>query len=98
MAVSDREEMQRGVITSSNRKHYLDGVIGVRDDCDEEAEDHVDEERYEGVEVDPAEDPNQAALVLHVLEGGIHVVPVDQGEQALRHRVQGSELEREQKG
>lgn len=65
----------------------LDGVIGVSDDCDEKAEDHVDEERDKGIEVDSAEDPHQAALPLHVLEGGIHVISVDQGEQTLRHRV-----------
>lgn len=62
---------------------HLDGVVGVGDDCDEEAEDHVDEERHKGVEVDSAEDPHHAALVHHVLEGGKHVVSVDQREQAL---------------
>lgn len=61
----------------------LDGVIGVGDEGDEEAEDHVDEEGDEGVEVDPAEGPHQLALLLHVLEGGEHVVPVDQREQTL---------------
>lgn len=71
---------------------HLDGGVGVGDDGDEKAEDHVDEERYEGVEVDPAEDPNKAALLVHVLEGGEHVVPVDEGEQALRHRVQRPKL------
>lgn len=55
----------------------LDGVIGVGDDGDEEAEDHVDKERDEGIEVDPAENPHQAALLLHVLEGGEHVVSID---------------------
>lgn len=77
---------------------HLDGVVGVGDDCDEKAEDHVDEERHEGVEVNPAEDPHHAALVLHVLEGGKHVVPVDQGEQTLRHRVQGAELRQREEG
>lgn len=71
---------------------HLDGGVGVGDDGDEEAEDHVDEERYEGVEVDPAENPNKAALLVHVLKGGEHVVPVDEGEQALRHRVQRPKL------
>lgn len=66
----------------------LDGVVGVSDDRDEKAEDHVDEERHKGIEVDSAEHPHQAALLLHVTEGGKHVVTVDQGEQTLRHRVQ----------
>lgn len=61
----------------------LDGVIGISDKGDEEAEDHVDEERDEGVEVDSAEKPHQVTLLLHVLEGGIHVISVDQREQAL---------------
>lgn len=56
----------------------LDGVVGVGDDCDKKAEDHVDEERHKGVEVDPAKNPHQSALLLHVLEGGKHVVSVDQ--------------------
>lgn len=71
---------------------HLDGGVGVGDDGDEKAEDHVDEERYEGVEVDPAENPDKAALLGHVLKGGEHVVPVDEGEQALRHRVQRPKL------
>lgn len=71
---------------------HLDGGVGVGDDGDEKAEDHVDEEGYEGVEVDPAENPNKAALLVHVLKGGEHVVPVDEGEQALRHRVQRPKL------
>lgn len=62
---------------------HLDGVVGVGDDCDEEAEDHVDEERHKAVEVDSAENPHEAALLLHVLEGGKHVVSVDQREEAL---------------
>lgn len=77
---------------------HLDGVVGVGDDCDEKAEDHVDEERHKGVEVNPAEDPHHAVLVLHVLEGGKHVVSIDQGEQALRHRVQGAELRQREEG
>lgn len=71
---------------------HLDGGVGVGDDRDKKAEDHVDEERHKGVEIDPAENPNKAALLVHVLKGGKHVIPVDQGEQALRHRVQRPEL------
>lgn len=72
-----------GFQISKMSKPHLDGVIGVCDDCDEKAEDHVDEERDKGIEVDPAEDPHQATLLLHVLKGGKHVVSVDQGEQTL---------------
>lgn len=72
---------------------HLDGAVSVGDDGDKKAEDHVDEERYKAVEIDPAEDPNQAALLLHVLKGGKHVVPVDQREQTLRHRVQRPKLQ-----
>ena len=61
----------------------LDGVVGVCDDCNKKAEDHVDEERDEGIEVDSAENPHQAALLLHVLKGGEHVVSVDQRKQTL---------------
>lgn len=72
---------------------YLDGLVGVGDQGDEEAEHHVDEERDEGVQVTTTEQPHQVALLLHVLKGGEHVVSVDQGEQTLRHRVQGTELQ-----
>lgn len=78
---------------SKRSQHHLDGVIGVGNDGDEEAEDHVDEERHKSVEVDPAESPHQAALLLHVLKGGEHVISVDQREQTLWHRVQGPKLE-----
>lgn len=57
---------------------YLDGFIGVSDDCDEKAEDHVDEERDKCIEVNSAENPNQAAFLLHVFKGGKHVVSIDQ--------------------
>lgn len=78
---------------SENCPSHLDGAVGVSDDCDKKAEDHVDEEWYKAVEVDPAEDPNKAALLLHVIKGGKHVVPVDQREQTLRHRVQRPKLQ-----
>lgn len=56
----------------------LDCVVCVGDYCDEETEDHVDEERHKGIEVNPAENPHQAALLLHVFKGWEHVVSVDQ--------------------
>ena len=78
---------------SKRSQRHLDGVVGVGDEGDEEAEDHVDEERNKGVEVDPAESPHQAALLLHVLKGGEHIVSVDQREQTFWHCVQRPKLE-----
>lgn len=63
----------------------LDGLIGIGDEGDEEAEHHVDEERDEGVEVESAEQPHHVALVSHVQEGGIHVISIDQREETLSH-------------
>lgn len=66
----------------------LDGVIGTSDECNEEAEHHVDEKTDEGVEVELGEEPDEAAaalLRLHRCECHEHVVPVDEREQALRH-------------
>lgn len=70
----------------------LDGLIGVSNESDEQAEHHVDEERDEGVEVKSAEKPHHVALVSHLQKGGVHVVPVDEREEALRHLVECSEL------
>ena len=72
----------------------LDHLVRVHDDRDEEGEDHVDEEADETVKVDPAEHPNQDRL-MHGdrVEGGEHVVPVDQAEQALAGGHKGGELE-----
>lgn len=69
-----------------------DGVIGSSDECDEERQHHVDEERDEGVKVDLAEDPHQRTAVLHLRKSHKHVVSVDQREQALRHHRQRAEL------
>lgn len=71
---------------------YLDGLIGVCDQGYEEAEHHVDKERDKSVQVNTTEQPHQVTLLLHVLKGGEHVISVDQGKQALGHRVQGTEL------
>lgn len=72
----------------------LDGLIGVRDEGDEERQHHVDEQGDEGVEVGPAEEPHQNVFVLQLCEGGEHVVTVQQREQALRYTTQALELER----
>lgn len=71
---------------------YLDGVVGVCDEGDEEREHHIDEEGDEGVEVDAAEQPHQAVFVLQLCKGGVHVVTVDQREQALGHPTQALKL------
>ena len=73
---------------------HLDGLVGVSDESNEQAEHHVDEERDEGVEVESAEKPHHVALVSHLQEGGVHVVSVDQREEALGHPVERSELEK----
>lgn len=64
---------------------YLDGLVRSGDEGDEQRQDHVDEERDEGVQVDLAEEPHQRAAHLHLGERHKHVVTVDEGEQALRH-------------
>ena len=80
-------------IETQRTRTNLDGLVGVSDESDEEAEHHVDEKGDEGVEVESAEEPHHVAVVSHLQEGGVHVVPVDEGEEALRHLVEGSELE-----
>lgn len=70
----------------------LDGFIGVCYQRDEEAEHHVDEEGDEGVEVDSAEKPHNVGFTPQLQEGGVHVVPIDQREEALGHLVQCSKL------
>lgn len=61
----------------------LDGLIGVSNESDEQAEHHVDEEGDEGVQVHLTEQPHQHATLLHPRECYEHVVTVNEGEQAL---------------
>lgn len=75
-----------------NSKADLDGLVCVCDEGNEQTEHHVNEEREEGVEVEPAEQPHHVSLLSHLLESGVQVITVDQREQALRHLVQGPEL------
>ncbi len=72
----------------------LDGLIGAGNESDEEAEHHVNEEGDEGVEVDSAEQPHHVALVPHLQEGGVHVVPIDEREEAFCHFVKRSKLQK----
>lgn len=73
---------------------YLDSLIRVGDEGDEERQHHVDEHWDEGVEVGSAEEPHQIVLVLQLGEGSEHVVAIQQGEQALRYTTQLLKLER----
>lgn len=73
--------------------NYLDGLVGVGDEGDEERQHHVDEQGDEGVEVSPAEDPHQSVFVLKLGEGGEHVVAIQQGEKTLGNTAQALELE-----
>lgn len=73
--------------------NYLDGLVGVGNEGDEERQHHVDEQRDEGVEVGAAENPHQSVFVLQLGKGGEHVVAIQQGEKALGHTAQALELE-----
>lgn len=64
-------------------KPYHNSVVGSGDECNEEGQHHVDEERDEGVEVDLAENPDQRPALLHLSKRYKHVISVDQREQAL---------------
>lgn len=74
---------------------YLNGLIGSCDESDEQRQNHVDEEGDEAVQVNLAEQPHQSAALLHLRERHEHVVPVNEGEQALRYHGQRAELRRE---
>lgn len=70
----------------------LDGLVGVGNEGDEEAEHHIDEEGDEGVEVKSAEKPHHVTLVSHPPESGVHVIAIEEREEALGHFVQRSKL------
>lgn len=69
-----------------------DGLIGVSDESDEQAEHHIDEEGDEGVKVKSAEKPRHIALVSHLQKSGIHIIAVDEWEKALGDFVECSKL------
>lgn len=56
----------------------LNGFVRVCDERDEKAQDHVDEEADERVQVDAAEQPHQVTFLLHFRERGKHVVSIYQ--------------------
>lgn len=64
-------------------KAYHNRIIGSGDECNEEGQHHVDEERDKGVKVDLAEDPHHCPTLLHLSKRYKHVVSVYQREQAL---------------
>lgn len=62
---------------------HLNSLVGPSDESNEQRQDHVDEQGDESVEVELAERPNQSAALLHLRERHKHVVPINEGEQAL---------------
>lgn len=71
---------------------YLDGLVGVCDEGDEERQHHVYEEGDEGVEVRSAEEPHQSVFVLQLGKRSEHVVTIQQGEQAFCHTTEAFKL------
>lgn len=87
------ERLKRFLSLNELTNKYLDGLIGVRDEGDEERQHHVNEQGDEGVEVRTTEEPHQRVFVLQLGEGGEHVVTVQQREQTLSHTAQPLKLE-----
>lgn len=71
---------------------YLDALVSICDESYEQAEHHVDEERDERVEVDPAEQPHHSVLLLDLGKRREHVIPVHQREEAFGHSAQTLKL------
>ena len=62
----------------------MQGFIGIGDQGDEHAEDHIDEECYEDVEIDLGENKRRHRDMRHFLVSRIHVVTIDKREETLR--------------
>ena len=73
---------------------HVERLIGVRDETNEHTEDHVDEEGDEQVEVDLAEDPESNRCLWHLLVSHVHVISIEEGEEALRGDTEVCELHR----
>ena len=73
---------------------HVERLIGVRDETNEHTEDHVDEEGDEQVEVDLAEDPEGKGRLWHLLVSHVHVISIEEGEEALRGDTEVCELHR----
>ena len=63
---------------ATQRGTHLHSFIGITDYTNEQAEDHVDEERDEGVQVNLAEYPSSIAPLLHFFECHEHVIAIQQ--------------------
>ena len=70
----------------------LDGLVSVHDDRDEDTEDDVDEEADEDVEVDATVPPRVRVLFTDRLKRVVHIIAVDEREQALACRTEVAEL------
>ena len=66
-----------------NTASYTCLIIGVRDEGDKDREDHKDEQRDEGVEVDLGKHPGRNRRTRHLQVCGKHVVSIEQREQTL---------------
>lgn len=71
---------------------YLDGLVCVCDEGDEETEHHVNEKRYERIEINSAEQPHHCVLLLKLGERWKHVIPVDQREETFCHTTKAFKL------
>lgn len=76
---------------------YLYGVIGVSNECNKKAEDHVYKQTDEGVQIQSAEHPHQGTLLLDLSKCCKHIIPIDQRKQTFSHCVQIFKLENEYK-
>lgn len=74
---------------------YLDSLICSCDESNEQWQHHVDEKGDKGVQVHLTKEPHQRAALLQLRKSHKHVVSVNQGEKALWHHWQRTELEME---
>ena len=69
-------------------------LVRVHDDGNEQGEDEVNEERYKGIQINSAKDPNYWALVkVQKGEGGVHVIPIYERKEAFRSGHKTGKLE-----
>ena len=76
----------------SSTPTYVECLIGVWDERDEDREDHIDEQRNEDIEVDLGENPGSIRWIRHHDIGVVHVITIDKGEETLRGDARSSEL------
>ncbi len=62
----------------------MKSLIGVRDEGDEDRQNHVDEEADKDVQVDLPEDIGWGGHFRHAFISCVHVISVDQGEKTFR--------------